>query len=56
MGHFQRDCRKRIQAKAKMVFPSKVSSIGKNGDKGNDHEEEDLGGQGNKLDWNSLNY
>jgi len=58
MGHFLRDCHTRIQAKAKMVFPTKVSSIVKNGNKGDEEkgEREDVGGQGNKLDWNSLNY
>ena len=56
MGHFQRDCRKRIQAKGKMVFPNRVTSVSKTGDKGRDEDEDNSGGQGNKSDWNSLNY
>ena len=56
MGHFQRDCRKRIQAKGKMVFPNKVSSVGKSGDKGNDDDDEKSGMPAGKSDWNSLNY
>ena len=56
MGHFQRDCRKRIQAKAKMVFPAKISPIGQSGEKEGENDDDRPGGQASRSGWNSLNY
>jgi hypothetical protein len=57
MGHFQRDCRKRIQAKAKMVFPQRINRIGSAD--GNQEDEDDGDDQAtgqHRSGWNSLNY
>jgi hypothetical protein len=56
-GHYQRDCRKRIQAKAKMVFPPRINRIGLTD--GNQEEEDDGDDQAtgqHRSGWNSLNY
>jgi hypothetical protein len=55
MGHFQRDCRKRIQAKAKMVYPNKVTVV-RSGDKEDEADDDKSGVPTGKSGWNSLNY
>jgi hypothetical protein len=57
MGHYQRDCRKRIQAKAKMVFPQRINRIGLTDGNQEDKDDGDDQATGqHRSEWNSLNY